>query len=87
MIRSQTFVENKSISAYDPMNAGMGNDTEKSNRMENDTLVRTLGEAGMGNDFDENDTLGETDRRVRIKEFGSESSCDTVQRYTASSEI
>jgi hypothetical protein len=56
-------VENKSISAYDPMNAG------------------------MGNDFDENDTLGETDRRVRIKEFGSESSCDTVQRYTASSEI
>ena len=39
----------------------------------------------MGNDFDENDTLGETDRRVRIKEFGSESSCDTVQRYTASS--
>ena len=44
-----------------------------------------MGEAGMGNDFDENDTLGETDRRVRIKEFGSESSCDTVQRYTASS--
>jgi hypothetical protein len=34
----------------------------------------------MGNDFDENDTLGETDR---IKEFGSESTCDTVQRYTA----
>jgi hypothetical protein len=87
VIRSQTFVENKSISAYDPMKAGMGNDTENSNRMENDTFGENdiLGEAGMGNDFDENDTLGETDRRVRIEEFGSESSCDTVQRYIASS--
>jgi hypothetical protein len=55
--------------------------------MKNDTFGEndTLGEAGMGNDFDENDTLGETDRRVRIEEFGSESSCDTAQRYIASS--
>ena len=87
VIGPQTFVENKRISAYDIMKAGMGIDTENSNRMENGTFGDngTFGEAGMGNDFDENDTLGETDRRVRIEEFGSESSCDTVQRYTASS--
>ena len=71
VIGPQTFVENKRISAYDIMKAGMGIDTENSNRMENGTFGDngTFGEAGMGNDFDENDTLGETDRRLRIGDF------------------
>ena len=71
VIRPQTFVKNKRISAYDIMKAGMGIDTENSNRMENGTFGDngTFGEAGVGNDFDENDTLGETDRRLRIGDF------------------